>query len=99
MVVRMIKRWPLCCSALVMVVVAVCAGMFMAEDFRATPMGMVVRIVAAGVALPGILSLLIAPARLLIGVFRKKLSYEEHADAALLVLVEFFFALLSHLSM
>lgn len=79
--------------------VAVCAGAYMAEYIWAMPMGMVARIVAVGVTLPGILSLLIAPARLLIGVFRKKLSYEEHADAALLVLVEFFYALLSHLSM
>lgn len=99
MMCRFFKRWPLCCCALLMVVTMVCAEVFYTDAFAATPVGMVVRGVLLIIGMLGVGAMLVAPARLLIGLCRKTLAYETHADAVLLLLLECLFFLLANLHM
>ena len=93
------KKWPLCCCILLMCVVLGCSAAFDTKDFGKTPVGLAIAIVSTALVLPGVGALLCAPARLLIGVCRKTLAYETHADAALVVLLECLCFLLANLHM
>ena len=96
--VRLIKKWPLCFCALLSFVVLACVGTCALGPKDS--LGVKVVEIAGGVlSLPGIAACICAPARLFVGVCRKTLAYDTHADAALLVLVECFLSLLAGLHM
>lgn len=97
--IRFIKKWPLCCSVLLMGVTMVCTELFYSDAFKNSPMGTVVTILLLIIGMLGVGAMLTAPARLLIGICRKSLSYEAHADAVLVVLLECLAFLLANLHM
>lgn len=91
--IRFIKKWPLICSTLLLYFVSIMAALLLPNKLDATLAAALFILI-----IPGIFAFFLAVARLFLAVCRKSLSYAEHSDAVLVLLVNCLLFLLASLS-